>query len=170
MTTTTLPAPASTDLHHDYRLTKVKRMDARCGIAFSGVLTHQGKPVADVHQHGNGGQAFVHFYDGAVGPAWKAFEQAARAIFGEDSYEPTESLLWRLESADQMSRMRNSAFVFGQAEVDRFWSEEPDGGTCRKVTGLKAAELPAYLRAHHGDKEPFVWSKAAATFVPVDLG
>lgn len=161
--TTNTPQDTATDFHHGFRLTKVSRKNSRGGIGFSGTLTHHGKPVADVDQEGNGGQALVRFYDRSTGSP-RAFEDAARAIFG-DSFEPTEALLWRLEEADQLSRSRTGAFVFGQDEVDRFYGDSPEAGSYRRVSGLKKADTAEYLRLRYADKDPFVWSKDAATFV-----
>jgi hypothetical protein len=166
MTTNTPQRAASTDIHHGYRLTKVTRMDSRNGIGFSGTLTLNGVPVASVNQEGCGGQSLVHFLDGRGSASERAFEDAATAIFGAEAFEPTESLLWRLETADQISRARTGAFVFGQAEVDRFWDEDaPNSGSYRRVSGLKKADTTEYLRLRFADRQPFIWSTDAATFV-----
>lgn len=163
--TTNAPDTAP-DVHHGYRLTKVRRVDSRGGIGFSGVLTRYGTPVADVHQAGNGGQALVRFYDARTGEP-QAFDAAAKTIFGAEEFEPTEALLWRLEEADQLSRARTGVFVLGQDEVDRFYSDGPQGGTYRRAPGTRPADLLRLLLAHHRDQDPFVWSKEAATFVRI---
>ncbi|WP_251151292.1 hypothetical protein [Cellulosimicrobium sp. Marseille-Q4280] len=168
--TTNTPQRATTDIHHGYRLTKVKRMESRNGIGFSGTLTLDGAPVASVVQEGCGGQSFVHFLDGRGSATEKAFAAAAEAIFGADAFEPTESLLWRLETAAAIGRARTGAFVFGQAEADRFWDEDDaDGGSYRQVNGLKKADTAEYLRLRYADKQPFIWSNDAATFVALDV-
>ncbi|GEL47171.1 hypothetical protein CHO01_22870 [Cellulomonas hominis] len=170
--TTNTPQDTATDFHHGFRLTKVKRFVSRGGTGFSGTLTHHGKPVAEVHQEGNGGQAVVHFNDGRGGDGSRAFEDAARAIFGAESFEPTEALLWRLETAEQMSRYRSTPFVLAAAEVDAFWGDAFWGdaplrsGQFRQVRGCSPADLPTYLQERYGDA-PLVWSKAHATFVPL---
>lgn len=168
--TTSTPQRATTDIHQGYRLTNVKRIDTRNGIGFSGTLTLDGVPVASVVQEGCGGQSLVHFLDGRGAAGEQAFVAAAEAIFGADAFEPTESLLWRLETADKISRARTGAFVFGQDEVDRFWDDDdPQGGSYQRVSGLKKSDTAAYLRLRYADKHPFIWSKDAATFVALDI-
>lgn len=169
--TTTEPQASTPDIHRGFRLTKVTRMKSPNGIAFTGTLTLDGAPVADVHQDGNGGPAFVDFTDGYRSAARVKFEAAASEIFGADRYEPTESLLWRLEAAEKMGRARSIAFVLSAAEVDDFWSEEgPAAGVYRQIKGSSGSSLDTireYLDGHYPNTDLHVWSKDAANFVPI---
>ena len=152
-----------------YRLTKVRRMRGREGTAYSGVLAHNGKPIADVIQDGNGGSTLIRFRDGQHGAAAYAFRETVAAHQWSE-WEPEEAFVDRLDTVDQMNRKRTIAFIL---EGDDFWGTGPDHtrwGVHRQArAGISLAELVRHLSGPgYEGKCPRVWVPERGDFVPVE--
>jgi len=159
------------DPHGGFRLAKVQRMDGMEGLAFTGTLTMDGKPVATVHQDGHGGSALVRFHDGQHSPAAQRWDATAQHQARPDAFEPDEDLVNRLELAEQMNRMRKPLVVFGREARDAFWDVMSDGyGACESFSAKVSVEAAReHLRgAQFKGRAPHVWDKDAADFLPVE--
>lgn len=152
----------TTDIHDNYRLTKVREMGGFETVAYSATLTHKGKKIAEVQNDGRGGQTLIRFFDGPLSPAANAFRAAAKRITPAE-FEPEEQFLDRLRAAAEISRKRAIAVVF---DGDDFWGT----GTYRTIpaTNAERPSIIAQVAKVHADKNPRFWDKERADFLPAN--
>ena len=161
-------AGAAADPFGGYRLTKIRRMVGREGPAYSGVLTRDGRPVADVIQDGNGGPTLIRFRAGQRSEDAEHFTKLAQDLAGR-TYEPDGVLVDRLATVEELNRKKAVVFVL---DGDDPFSEGDDfnrWGTYHQFKqGLGRDAAARHLtQPQFEGKNPKVWVPERAAFVPV---
>lgn len=161
MNTEAATTSQTADAHGGFRLTRFSQMLQ--GLAFSGVLTLDGRKVGTARQDGNGGITNLQFEDR---DARDRFETVAAQTY-PDALEPGEEFINRLADVADLNRRRNWLVQLDD-ERDFFTIAAGEAYVVDFSAKVPRERLVAHLRGTGFDgRHARLWDRTRGQFVAV---